>query len=146
MVSLHVLPLSPPSFERLSSNFSCPRDTCERALSLDVDCPLIPFILESAMVVVQTKSWRECWGLGFAPYIPGYGKKGRNALNSHIPLIASHLWTHLTQSASRCWVFKQWIEGAAWLSTDFQPSKLGLWSPRTASNKNQFPLYSKESS
>ena len=27
-----------------------------KELSLDVDCPLIPFILESAMVVVQTES------------------------------------------------------------------------------------------
>lgn len=61
-----------------------------KELSLDVDCPLIPFISESVKVVVQTKSWREHWGLGFAPYIPDYGKKGGNALNFHIPLIAKH--------------------------------------------------------
>ena len=117
--------------------------------SLEVDCPLILFLLGSGVVVLCTESWREHQGLGCPPYIPGYGKKGQcsellHSINSWTQ--HSRLWAHLTPNASRCWEFKQWIERAAWLSADFQPSKLGLWSHRAASNKNQFPLYSKESS
>lgn len=61
-----------------------------KELALEVGCPLILFLLKSGVAVVQTESWREYWGLGFPPYIPSYGKKGRNALNSCIPLIAEH--------------------------------------------------------
>lgn len=137
---------------RLSGNSSCHCDTSvrepQRALP-EADCPGNPLPLERAAVVVRTEGWGEYGRLGFPPNTPGPGEKGQcSELLHSIDSRAQHsyLWARLTQSASRCWEFKQWIEGAAWLSADFPPSKLGLWSQRTASNKNQFPLYSKESS
>lgn len=151
-MNLHVLPLLPPTYERLSSNSSCHCDTSvpepQRALTWS-SLPFDPVSSQECCGCLANWKSKRILRTGLSTLHPRLWKEGQecsellHSINSWAQ--RSHLWAHLTQSASRCWAFRQWIEGAAWLSADFQPSKLGLWSQRTASNKNQFLLYSKES-
>lgn len=153
MVNLRALPSPPPTFEILSSNFSCPCDTSVREPQRALTWSRLPFAPVSSQ---ESHGCCANWKLtrrlrtGLSTIHPRLRKEGQecsellHSINSWAP--RSLRWAHLTQSACRCWAFRPWIEGAARLSADFQPAKLGLWSQRTASNTNQFPLYSKESS
>lgn len=153
MVNFHTLPLSPRTFEILSSSFRYHCDTSVREPQRALTWSRLPFD------PISSQEWHGCCAKREVKRIlrtrlssvhPRLWKEGQECseLLHSINSWAQHsrLCAHLTQSAPRCWAFRQWIEGAMRLSADFQPSKLGLWSLRTASNKNQFPLYSKESS